>query len=243
VQDILDDFSSQILIVVTTHNRANITELTLKNLTATKRQAGLWVLDDHSSEYDLDFLKSAAPTAERVERRDKKLGIDYQRFLTQLEAFETQYKYIYHTDNDAIHDPDWIARLHQLSLVYPQNPICLYNTIFHLKNTVKVIEAMAIAARKFCPGISFFYDQEKLRPSKHLILELLNTTKLKTNWDFYFSHLLGQLTVTSLMSYVEHFGAGGLHNTDFDRDRAFSPTPYLVGVRPEIIKFLITSNG
>jgi len=236
----LDQFSSDLLIVVTTHNRAKITALSLENLDKTKRQAGLWVLDDHSTEYDLDFLRVAAPTAERIERREKKLGIDYQRFHCQLEAFQTRYKYIYHTDNDAIHDPDWITRLYQIHNAYKNAPICLYNTVFHIRNTISVGEALAIATRKFCPGISFFYPQAMLEPKADQIKQLLEAP-LRTNWDFYFGHFLNSPTVTSLMSYVEHFGAGGIHNNDYDRDRAYSPTPYLFLQRQKIIDYLVKS--
>lgn len=235
----IEKFSSEILVVVTTYNRPKITELALRNLSASSLKAGLWILDDHSTEYDLDFLRAAAPHAERVERREKKVGIDHQRFLCQLEAFETDYKYIYHTDNDAFHDPDWIARLCQIHTAFKNVPICLYNTVFHIKNTMKIVEELAVALRKFCPGISFFYPQSLLQPSASRIKQLL-TSPLTTNWDFYFGTFLGKPTATSLMSYVEHFGAGGIHNSDYDRDRAFSPTPYLLTERQKIIEVLLT---
>lgn len=236
--DLLDDFSAKLLIVVTTYNRAKATELTLNNLIQTRRKAALWVLDDQSTEYDIHFLKKAALGAERVEQREKNLGVDRQRFLTQLEALNTDFKYIYHTDNDAIHDSNWIARLYQIHSVFAANPICLYNTVFHVKHTIKLIEQMALAARKYCPGISFFYPQDLIRPNAKLIEELFNTSVLQTNWDFYFGHLIGAPTLTSLVSFVEHFGAQGLHNNDFERDRALSPTPELMLNRQKIIDLL-----
>lgn len=238
----LDEFSSQILIVVTTYNRPTITQLALKNITETKRKAALWVLDDHSTEYDLDFLRATAFDATRIERRQEKLGVEYQRLTTQLEAFETDYKFIYHTDNDAIHDPDWITRLAQIYDMFKSNPICLYNTPFHMQHTVKVLDQFALAARKFCPGISFFYDQSLLKPSAHLIADIVKGP-LKTNWDYYVSHFINMPTVTSLVSYVEHFGADGLHNSDFERDRALCPTPYLLRNRQGIIDYLMLNSA
>jgi hypothetical protein len=45
--------------------------------------------------------------------------------------------------------------------------------------------------------------------------------------------------VTSLISYVEHFGKWGFHNKgSFDRDRALCPTVYLTSIRDATLEHI-----
>ena len=218
-------FSKRVLILVTTHNRAAVTKVCLSNLSATKGQASLWIYDDSSTDYDLDFLRGAAPHADKVVRTESNLGVDRLRYTMQLDAFDAPFDYVYHCDNDAFHDPQWLQRLFEMSQAH-QGPIGLYNSRYHTG-----VEKNGILYSETCPGISFFYRQQDL---KRDLVETLLRASPKRSWDYVLGDLLGVKAI-SQQSYVEHFGAGGIHNNDFERDRAMNPTPYLRKIRPHII--------
>jgi len=221
----LSDFRRQILILVSTYNRRDVTKLCLSNLCGTKSTASLWLYDDCSSEYGEEFLREAAPCAEKIFRAEKNMGIDRLRYRMHLDALESPYRFVYHTDNDAFHDPHWIHRLHEISQIY-QGPIGLYNSRFHIGR-----QRGGLVLSRSCPGISFFYDKN-LIPKE--TAEALLTSPPRNSWDYVFGDLLKEIAI-SQQSYVEHFGANGLHNSDFERDRAMNPTPYLRKMRPHLL--------
>ena len=218
-----EEFQKNILIVMTTFNRKAVTEICLKNIYDHKGSATLWVFDDYSTEYDLNYLKLIAPNAE-FHRPQIKYGIEQLRLYIQLLASKTEYKFIYHIDNDCYHDPGWAKQLYK---IYQQHKglIGLYNTMHHFHRTIEAKGEYIL--RKACPGISFFYEQSKM----------LKIPTLYNSWDFVFGDILGPAAI-STNSYVEHFGANGMHNGDFESDRASNPTPWLIAERERILKIL-----
>lgn len=217
-------FCEQVLICVTTFDRKEVTEICLKNLSATKNEATLWIFDDHSKDYDLDFLKTLCPSA-RIFRFSNKLGVERLRMEIQKEASKTNYRYIYHTDNDAYHDSVWLNRLYEISQKH-KGLIGLYNTFHHFHQTIEDKDDFIL--RKSCPGISFFFEQSLL---KEMPPHLYNS------WDFVVGDLLLPAAI-SKVSYVEHIGLNGIHNKEIDRDRAFNPTEWLKEERVLILKTL-----
>lgn len=226
--NIVDDLIKNTLIVMTTFNRKDITKICLKNIDQTRQGMALAVLDDYSKEYSLDELKSWT-SSDRVLRAQRKLGINDLRLYAHNLAISEGFKYIYHIDNDALHDPNWITQLAYMRTIH-NGILCLYNTHHHFAYTIKETPDMAI--RRATPGISFFYELSQV---KNLPDRFYNS------WDFVFGDVLGPSCV-SKTSYVEHFGAGGIHNHDFDRDRAHNPTPYLIQERVKIIKELTSKE-
>lgn len=226
-----EEFCSDVAICVTTYNRKKITKIVLANLNQTKRGAGLFIYDDHSSEFDLKFLQEAAPSA-TVIRPAKKLGVELLRIHLQKEILQTPYKHIYHTDNDALHDPFWLNRIYEMRKEF-DGAIGLYNTIHHFKRTIQTDPAKKIVYRSACPGVSFFYSNDAVRPFAH---EFENY-RGSPSWDFFIGDALGQAAISEV-SYVEHFGAGGIHNSSFDGDRAHNPTPWLSEQRKAVIESL-----
>ena len=49
--------------------------------------------------------------------------------------------------------------------------------------------------------------------------------------------------ITPEISYLEHFGAGGLNSDNYERERAINPTEYLQERRDRILQYLIQDNG
>jgi len=227
------EFCQSLLIVMTTYNRKAVTEVCLKNMEAVKGEAALWVVDDHSTEYGLKDLERLAPTA-MVRQYDKKLGVEKLRAQIQGDALKTLFKYIYHTDNDAYHDPDWLHRLFELHQKHTKL-IGLFNSRHHFDKTIRFSDQLSKMAgfkkddvrfRRACPGISFFFDMS-------LIKEVPAVGKGQC-WDFAFGEKLLP-AVISTTSYVEHFGADGLHNKTFDHDRSQNPTKWLQKQRTILI--------
>lgn len=237
----VDEFSSQLLIILTTFNRKKITELSVKNILESKRKATIWVADDKSSDYNKEFLASISNNS-KIIIPEKKLSVEYFRFKLILQALDTNFKYVYHTDNDMIHDPNWVERLYQINYFLPEYPISLFNSTFHRMVNEQQVPELDLVVRPFCPGASFFLNQEFLTPFKEEIKNLSESSKLETTWDFYLSRIVSKPVLVSKTSYVEHFGAGGMHNNDFDRDRATTPTEYLKSIRENIISVLRDSK-
>jgi len=219
-----EDFCENTVIAFATFNRKKITEICLSQISKTKNNASLWVYDDHSTEMDQSYIKSIAPDAEFF-MPPQKLGINKLRFVIHNDVKLSKFKFVYHTDNDAYHDPNWIKKLYELYKEHKM-PISLYNTKHHFKNTIE--EKKLFSIRKQAPGISFFYD----------ISSMPNIEKhTHPNWDISFSQHVGRFIVTN-QSYVEHFGANGIHNKDYEKDRAENPTEWLVAERSRILKIL-----
>ena len=65
------------------------------------------------------------------------MGVQHIRWHQFREfAKQDEFDYIYMTDNDAFHDPDYINQLLTLHKKYKTKngmklPVCLYNTIYH----------------------------------------------------------------------------------------------------------------
>ena len=49
--------------------------------------------------------------------------------------------------------------------------------------------------------------------------------------------------ITPEISYLEHFGAGGLNSDNYERERAINPTEYLQERRENILQYLRQDNG
>lgn len=243
--------NKKILIIVPTFNRKNITELSLESTYKYKRpQDKLEVWDDHSTEYDLDWLQDKC---DEVIKRDIKMGVQWLRAKNFRHFIETDYDFLYITDSDAIHDPNYCDRLLELYGKYMlpdkrKMPVSLYNTIHHQQpgNTVK--EMGNILFRKTAPGISQFYDKAMVRK---MVAGMDKNPKLEGlyGFDYHLPALLKVPFVQSKNSYLEHFATtGSMHglNTgtekDFDRDRADQPTEYLQDIRPKIIKYILNEG-
>ena len=230
----------KLLIVVTTFNRRAITELSLWQTLRFKCDATFVVYDDHSTEYDVNWI---ARLADSVERAPEKMGIAKLRARQFRDFLQGGYDLLYFTDNDVIHDPNYVIRLRRLYSL-PEGlklPVCLFNSAFHAypENILKVIQNVQL--RRTAPGVSQLYDRDMAEQ----IIEALERSpglKGRYGWDYHLPAVLNRPWIQSTASYVEHFGAGGIHNPDqpdaFDRDRALSPTPYLARVRESVIRYL-----
>jgi Tfp pilus assembly protein PilF len=223
-----------ILISVPVFNRKEITRISLAQ---TKRYKSpnchLQVYDDHSTEFDVSFLE---PYADEVIRLPEKMGIDKLRWHQFRRFLESDFDFLYMTDNDVIHDPQYIAALEVLYEAGNRKlPVCLFNSEFHKFATLYSENGFLL--RLTAPGVSMFYTREMVQkiiaPA-----ESEEYTYLFDVWDFRAIAHLGLPWVVPATSFLEHYGAGGINNRDYDRDRALNPSQYLQEKRDSILKHL-----
>jgi hypothetical protein len=230
-------YDRRILISVPAFNRMKITQLCLSQIQRYKTSnCFLQVYNDHSTEYGNGFLLNYADEAIQMPHR---MGIHNLR-LHQLRKFlESDFDFIYLTDNDVIHDPGFIRMLVFLyELGEKQLPVCIYNTLHHMQPGVILFQNNFILLKRKSPGVSMFFDRKMVET----IIEILDSAgeyQADFSWDYRVIAYLDRPVITSATSYLEHFGAGGINNTDFEKDRALNPTNYLKEKRGEIINYLI----
>jgi len=246
----------KLLICMPVFNRKKITELSLKNLQKYKRDSTLWVFNDWSTEYDNDFIE---PYCDKVFKLDvsklpvvgneanlKGMGVQHLRWY-QLRLFlKTDYDALYFTDNDAIHDPDFLDVINDMP---KENPISLYNSCLygrdytgptkHLDKKLSLEEVTGFYATRYAGGISHFYTREMVE----VVVRILDSRPKDPDysWDYEMLDMLNKKICITKTSYVEHFGAGGLHSghEDFTHDRAIAPTGYLQNIRQPIVDYLL----
>lgn len=124
--------TKQILIVVSAFNRKKITALSLAQTMRYKTSyCHLQVYNDHSTEYDNAFL---ANYADEVIQLPDKMGINKLRWYQFRKFLETDFEFLYLTDSDVIHDPQYMF---MLEMLYEKGkgslPISLFNSIFTLQ--------------------------------------------------------------------------------------------------------------
>ena len=147
------------------------------------------------------------------------------------------------TDNDTIHDPNFLNVLRDLygsaSKKFDKKlPIGLYNSKFHTNPKNVIYENNVLSVRKTCPGVSQCYDREMIKK----MLDFINENPIYETlygFDYHWPASLNVPFIQTQTSYLEHFARDknekGIHSTlsidnpwsDFDRDRAINPTPYL----------------
>lgn len=252
----------KILICVPVWNRWKITELVLDNLNKYKGDATLWVYNDWSTEYDNEDLK---PYCDRViklpsnktnkkpfrmEKNINGIGVQHLRWYQFREFLkQDEFEYIYMTDSDAIHDPNYINILKDTWNKYKGKngekfPICLYDTVWHSQKENLLKEGNDVWMRRTAPGISQFYSKSMVQK----IVEQLDQQKNDPDyaWDYRCLEYLKLPTITTKTSYVEHFGAtkDSIHANEgeWDRDKANNPTDYLKNIRRSVIDYLENKN-
>lgn len=224
----------RIWITVSTFNRKKITEISIKQLVKHKQDSFVHVTDDISTDYDLDWIRSLG--VDQVENPPEKYGIDKIRAWELKKFLDTDYDLLYFTDNDAFHDPNYVNILKHAYDKF-KKPVSLYNSIYH-RECEEFLDNDFIS-RKTIPGISQLYDRDAAKKIDDLIdIKFPNGIGM---WDYMFIDMIEIKPVTSITSYVQHYGANGLHSgpLDYEKDRASSPTQYLTDTREEILKKLL----
>lgn len=220
-------------ITVATFNRKNVTEIAIRQLVAFRQDSFVHVTDDYSTEFDLEWLQALG--VNEVARPPHKMGIDAVRVWELRKFLTTDCELCYLTDNDAFHDPAFVDVLKQGYRAH-HKPVSLYNSSFHWDGQQRLDGAFII--RPTIPGISQLYD----RKTAETILAAIDAHHPGgvEAWDYTFVRLAQTDAATSNISYVQHYGAYGIHNSSGDHDRcvASNPSQHLVDTRADILNRL-----
>lgn len=229
----------KILINTPTFNRKKIAELSLAQIYKYKTpNCTVQIYNDHSTEYDNTWL---APWADQVIQLPKQLGVHHLRWHQFREFVKSDFNFLYLTDNDTLHDPNYVGRMMELYHKYKtadgrKLPITLYNTKHHFYTNIKETEDIVI--RKTAPGVSMLLDRNMVET---IVSWIDNNRVFDYAWDFRIIEMMGLPWITSNMSYLEHYGADGINNKTYDQDIAHNPSPYLIAAKPIVMDYLI--NG
>jgi len=233
----------KILIALATWNRPNVTKLCLENLQVVRSSnVAIMVYDDCSSVYDTSFLD---PYCDGLLRFRLHGGIERSRarafrdFVHRYSEFDI----LYLTDNDTIHDPDFVGVLNEFFTEqenYPfAHPVGLFRSVFHENAVEQEFDKFLVS--KTCPGVSQAYNREMAQK----VVDLLDTNPIMETiygWDYHWPKVLQRPFLISKVSLVEHLARdtteGGIHcktsgsdklsfMRDATRDRAIQPSNYL----------------
>jgi len=252
------ELSSKTVICPATFNRKATVKACVGATNKHKLSGKMYIHDDGSSEYNAKWLQQFGDR-DRVYRHPHGLGgkkgvknlrsnivksllgdfkpETFNPWLAEDFGEEEGPEFLYMVDSDGYHDPHFFYRLHEIMKVAPNwGCICLYNAKFHSprgRRREKEINQSYTALRGMSAGISMFFRLESFRKKRGRI-----QVPDGRGWDGYYSReIAGRKVVTSLISYVEHFGKWGFHNRgNFERDRALNPTVYLDSVRDATIE-------
>ena len=234
----------KVLIEVQCYNRKTITEIVLNQIKRYKGIADLHIVNDHSTEYDSEWLKQFS---DNIIEYDKKATINVLKYRSFKRFLESDYDYFYMCDNDAFHDPGFLDKLFSIYHQSSNLPVTLYRSSFIKKcgvyRTVKKIPNGDIRHGLF-GGISTFLDRKHIEN----IVENLPSTEQEwitltksTAWDSMIQDWASnKLFAVPHMSHVEHYGWKGQNHTEWVSDVALNPTPYLEqtydSIKDKIIK-------
>ena len=226
-----------VLIVVPVFNRKRITQLSLEQTRRYKiSKSYLLVYNDHSTEFDNSSLMAYA---DEVIQLPQKMGIHRLRQYQFGKFLETDFDLIYMTDNDVIHDPRYMTVLMALYEMGDRKlPVCLYNTEFVGYESNILYNRYGIMIKRAAHGVSMLYDK-KMAERIVSMMNKAGDTHDVISWDLRSVSYLDLPWIAPEMSYLEHYGADGVNNDDYERDRALNPTPYLDKRRESILEYLI----
>jgi tetratricopeptide (TPR) repeat protein len=233
--------AKKILIIVAAFNRKKITALSLDQTKRYKTpNCCLHVYNDHSTEYDNTPLYKYA---DDVIQLPNKMGIDKLRWYQFRKFLESRFDFLYFTDSDVIHDPQYVF---VLDVLYEQGrrslPVSLFNSIFTFRPKMILHYNNGIFLKTTAPGISMFYDRQMVEKILSVSGKIGNAFDYLP-WDNRAAAFLGLPWITPEISYLEHFGANGINNDSFERDRAINPTEYLQERRERILQYLRQDTG
>lgn len=219
-------------IAIPTFNRLFVTKMCLKQLNESVKGENVNVqIYDDMSVYDPIELKDLA---DDIHRFSNHMGINASRKFQFKDFYEnTDCDFMYLTDPDAFHDTEWLKKAFEIYNKY-ELPVSLYNSQHHLHKTI--FQYKQVMIRHYAAGISILLHRDHVKQ----ILDGMNSMN-GTDWDFDIGNILGNKFAVSLTSYLDHYGAYGLHNRDWNWDKAVNPTPFLRDARKENI-FLIEKN-
>jgi hypothetical protein len=215
-----------ILIEVHCYNRRAITEIVLRQLYENRRGHDMLIVNDHSTEYDNQWLSQWATKTLSYPNKESINTLKHRAFKHFL---DTDYTHLYMCDNDAFHTSDYIAQLDYLHRETHGLPVTLYRSSFiqekysHVSTVIEEHPDYEIR-RGLCGGISVLLSRAHVERIVHRMSPREWNGDTKPAWDSLIWEYLETPYAVPHMSYVEHYGAHGVNHKTMDSDHALNPS-------------------
>ncbi len=221
-----------LLIEIQCFNRKPITEIVLNQIVENKQEADLRIVNDHSTEYDNQWLEQFTTD---VIQYDEKLNISKLKYRTFKNFLDTDYTHLYMCDNDMYHDHNFVNVLKKY--VGNKLPMTLYRSSFihsfgkNVSQYLKAYDEVSLKSGLY-GGASVFLSREHV---EKIVSGLPDTEEewdvscTKEAWDSKIQRMIDprRLYLIPNESYCEHFGWKGQNHTEKNSDIALNPTKYL----------------
>lgn len=193
-----------ILVIVSTFNRRDLTGITLDSLKRCLSPASdVLILDDNSDKYPLNWLcRWSWP----VERRESKVGVGkaaLARYLRFLESSD-QYRYLCAVDNDMIFGARFDYRLRQAWEIYRNPEMLTVMTAYRSVTQRVLVEHEDWVTVDGVGGAVQFVD----RLTAKALVETMPSTWWAHNWDHCISRVY-QRKLAPRRSLAQHLGNHG----------------------------------
>lgn len=231
-------FAERTVVCINTFERKRTVGVCVASIIKHSLGARVWIDDDASRTYDIEWLSSQFPSA-RIEGRISNQGASLIRMQQARRAYVLGVKgdaeFAYFADADTYADPNYMRRLGELGTSREKwGAISLYNSRHRASDGIEGPNVSKLRAcwRSVAPGCSMLVRCADLG-------NISVPWSGKGGWDWHFAEqVAGRRVLQSVDSYVEHFGGGGIHSRDHNFDRAVNPTPYLQEIRPAVLSYL-----
>lgn len=195
-----------ITIGITTYNRGDILGKSAASLYASDLcfPHNIRIYDDHSSEYDINYLKELFPNAASVVVRERNLKADKNIFLMYKDFLETNDEFFFNADSDLIYNPHWMHIVMSL-IKNTDGVLSLFNTPNH--------SVASDMSEEFClkndiGSAGALFTRERAMQ----IVENLGSRKRSFSVDWKFCQMFAEQGVKiycTKKSYVQHIGFEG----------------------------------
>lgn len=224
---------------VLTHNRKDRVRHCLPSIAAGMRRGvdELYVIDDQSTEYDVEYLKTLVPQATSIFRTARKSDHDMEslrRWDLTWFLHDSDADMLCCVDSDALCHRWWLREAKHLMRQYG-HPVSMFNPALHHADYT-IGEYKGAILRTLGQGVCFCFSRA------HVETVLHKTTEEEMNsagWDWVASRALGKICVAN-PSLVEHLGWGGAHSRDYTAenfgDFAMNLEPDMIPWRNRVIE-------
>lgn len=208
----------KITVGITTYNRKNI--LKIFSLLLSKQifeNINIRIYDDHSSEYNEEFLREVFPYAKEIIRRDKNFKADKNMYYMYKDFLKTKDDYLLQLDSDMLIGTNFFKNILILcdEIIKEEGVYSLYNSNNHeysIKN-IKNIEEEFFYLKKHIGGACVLFPRK-------VIEKIIDNIEIEnqdySNFDWRWSKYLFENNIpiyVSKNSYVQHIGMGGQNNS------------------------------
>lgn len=196
----------KIVIGITTYNRKAYLLKFKESLYASRNidKCKIRVYDDHSTEYDIDFLRKIFPGAESIVRNIKNMGSDKNISLMYEDFLKASDDLLINADSDLIFHPDWFNFVKE-NFKYTDGVLSLYNSSEHPAIHTIEIKNNLVCVKEHIGSAGTVFE-------KKIIDRIVRNIKPGKSFDWRWSKYLnknGIRLLVSNQSYIQHIGIDG----------------------------------